>query len=629
MRFLGLINIIFCLFFLISNAHAFSLKLDPSAHFPNIPNAQESIEKYFSDIESILPASIKNELGTAITINFRKINPDHTNTVIGLSSKNNTITLNQDLIYNITHESLKSIKDKAGHHSDDYQFALATLIHEIIHQYDYHTKLSNDPALQALIGDNEYGFLIKHHKMLNQKTDRSIDPYEFFSAKESLAVNSEYFLLDPNYKCRKPTFYSYLATQFDYQAFSNSACQINTTIPTVSAHIAGEADLTNLDVSRLYQVHYLFAGKGPKLMSKWGHAMYRLVFCAPGKAMGPRCLYDTAYHFVVSYRAEINDPTGGSLGGIIGKYPSKLFLIPMSDVVNEYTEGDLRELISLPLKITEEQKSLFFYRVLEQYWAYEGKYLFFSNNCATEAVNLLRVLFPDDKEVLKLAVLHPLSFYQKLIKMNLIDDKLLSNLKEAKNNTYYYPSLRGTLEDAWNTINKLSSQKAMYKSMDEFAKKSKAKERQELFANVMNNSSIGKKSRIIIRFKILEDHIIQIAQKDFLTKLTKQVTSSKQSKEKYTNLLNKYQSIYSKFSPSNYISKKDKNVGYGIPLVSEFTPPSLEELTALKDQLVILQKNMKNLLLEEHEQEITEMQNSINNKAFYLNELMKAVKEGN
>ena len=43
------------------------------------------------------------------------------------------------------------------------------------------------------------------------------------------------------------------------------------------------------------------------------------------------------------------------------------------EIVEEYTRGQWRELISLPLNFKKEQKDMFVNATLEHYWSYKGR----------------------------------------------------------------------------------------------------------------------------------------------------------------------------------------------------------------------------------------------------------------
>src|SRR3546814_3856744 len=92
-------------------------------------------------------------------------------------------------------------------------------------------------------------------------------------------------------------------------------------------------------------------------MSRWGHSMLRLVVCAPGRPRGPDCRLDLQYHLVLSFRAFVDDVQVSSWRGLTGSYPSRLYLLPLQQVVDEYTRVELRGLQSIPLRRSEEHTS--------------------------------------------------------------------------------------------------------------------------------------------------------------------------------------------------------------------------------------------------------------------------------
>jgi hypothetical protein len=110
------------------------------------------------------------------------------------------------------------------------------------------------------------------------------------------------------------------------EPFGSTPCEMNKKITLMTQSVEKKPTLTRvIDPARIYQIHYLFAGKGKEMMSRWGHAMFRLVICAPGKPVGPSCLQDFSHHVVVSYRANVEDMTMSYKKGMDGSYASQLF----------------------------------------------------------------------------------------------------------------------------------------------------------------------------------------------------------------------------------------------------------------------------------------------------------------
>ena len=267
-------------------------------------------------------------------------------------------------------------------HRTLHRLAWATLLHELVHVLDGQLGLSHDVTFRALSALPLRGPLTRSRNVLAL---RSPDGAEFVSAEESLAVNAEFFLLDPEYKCRRPTLYRFFEDRLRYRPFPGYACRVPVEVP-----LGDEA--LRLDPRRIYQVHLLFAARGDELVSRWGHAMFRLVVCAPEReTVDARCLQDLSHHVVLTFAANLaGELSISTYKGLFGGYPSQLFVKRFPDVLIEYTELELRDLESLPLLLSDDEKQQFVLRALELYWAYSGRYFFLSNNCATESLGLLR-----------------------------------------------------------------------------------------------------------------------------------------------------------------------------------------------------------------------------------------------
>jgi hypothetical protein len=261
----------------------------------------------------------------------------------------------------------------------------AVLIHEFTHLKDNREKISLDHDFQRIVGVKRITSNRKK-KIINRETEVSPDPYEFKNLEESLAVNVEFLFLDPEYECRKPASAEFLSKKIGMKL--KRECKKNYHVLLQSSFLEDHYRASvSIDPQKIYQIHYLFAGKGDSLMSRWGHAMFRLVVCAPfRKVVGPECLGDVSHHIVLSYRANVSDLTINYASGLTGKYPSQLYLLRYLEIQQEYTKFELRDLISIPLKLTLDQKKDFIDLTLERFWTYQGKYYFIDNNCGTEVV---------------------------------------------------------------------------------------------------------------------------------------------------------------------------------------------------------------------------------------------------
>ena len=163
--------------------------------------------------------------------------------------------------------------------------ALAALLHELAHLYDRTAAggLSRDPRLLDLAG---WQMAVPGHRRSrhNHFSDRSPDRYELTSPREFVAVNLEHYLLDPEYACRRPALAAWFDAHFGEVPSGREPCAEG--LAFVQDPAAGAEPLQLLDPARVYAVDYLLAEGGPGVASHWGHAMLRLVVCAPGRAPG-------------------------------------------------------------------------------------------------------------------------------------------------------------------------------------------------------------------------------------------------------------------------------------------------------------------------------------------------------
>lgn len=271
----------------------------------------------------------------------------------------------------------------------------------------------------------------------NAFSGRSPDDYERSSPAEYLAVNAEYFLLDPGYACRRPALAAWFAAQIGPLA-DTPAC--DAALPLVQAEEnTGAASLLAVDPARVYAVDYLLAEGNDQMMSRWGHSMLRLVICAPGRPPGPACRMDLSYHRVLSFRAFVGDVQISSWRGLTGAYPSRLFVLPLNQVINEYTQVELRGLSSVPLRLQPTEIASLLERVAQVQWSYSGRYRFVSNNCAVETGKLLQEGVPRWATP-GLNRITPRGLLTRLERQGHADGTVLGDRSEALRQGYYFAS---------------------------------------------------------------------------------------------------------------------------------------------------------------------------------------------
>ena len=260
--------------------------------------------------------------------------------------------------------------------------ALATVVHEIAHAFDRQGgRWSSDPVFRRLAGWDRLG-------KDNAYRLRSPDDYERHSAAESFAVNLEWFLLDPTYACRRPALAAWYAQQFGPAAQPAADCAPGLPWLAATGRNGGVA-LEVIDPARVYAVDYLLADSGGPPMSRFGHSMLRLVICAPGREPGERCRMDLSHHRVLSFRAFVDDVQVSSWAGLTGGYPSRLFLLPLDQVIDEYNRVELRDLRAWPLALSPARIDRLLQAAARVHWEYDGDYTFIGNNCAVETGRLL------------------------------------------------------------------------------------------------------------------------------------------------------------------------------------------------------------------------------------------------
>lgn len=299
--------------------------------------------------------------------------------------------------------------------------------------------LSDDPRLLDLAGWQQAVGKRGEREQDNGQNGRSPDLYELSNPREFVAVNLEYFLLDPSYACRRPALQRYFAAHFAW-APSQQPCAAGYAYLNAGRDFARQP-LGQLDPERVYQVDYLLAEPNQQWASRWGHSMLRLVICAPGRPRGPDCRLDLQDHLVLSYRAFVGDVQLSSWDGLTGAYPSRLFVLPLAQVIEEYTKVELRGLASVPLRLSRPELEQLVERAAELHWSYDGDYWFLSNNCAVETLKLLRSGSGRD-ELQALDSIMPNGLLEILDGRGLADMSVLADPREALRLGYRFDSFR-------------------------------------------------------------------------------------------------------------------------------------------------------------------------------------------
>ncbi len=311
--------------------------------------------------------------------------------------------------------------------------------------------LSDDPRFLDLAGWPQYVGRRGEREQHNAQFMRSPDSYELSSPKEYIAVNMEYFLLDPSYGCRRPALNQYLRDHFGWAPPQNTCAK---GLPFINAGSDfARQPLGEIDPERVYEVDFLLAEANQNLVSRWGHSMLRLVICKPGRPRGPDCRLDLDQSLVLSYRAFVNDVQLSSWDGLVGAYPSRLFVLPLGQVIDEYTKTELRSLASVPLKLNRDEIENLVRQAAEMHWSYDGNYWFLSNNCAVESLKLLRSGTANPR-LNDLDSIMPNGLLAVLKGRGLADTRVLDDPREALRLGYRFDSYRERYQAMFDVLRK-------------------------------------------------------------------------------------------------------------------------------------------------------------------------------
>jgi hypothetical protein len=385
------------------------------------PGERVAAQRVLAEAPALFPATWQARFSAPVPVRWSDALPDD----VHGRARNGAITLRRALLAQVTPDMPLP------------RAVTAAVVHELTHVLDRAPTggWSRSARWRDLAGWQQQPWRLG--RTSNAFTARSPDAYERHSPAEFLAVNAEHYLLDVDYACRRPALAAWFAAHVG-PLEQQSSCDPD--IPLVQAgDVSGEASLLQLDPARVYAVDYLLAEGNDALMSRWGHSMLRLVICAPGRPRGPACRMDLVHHRVVSFRAFVGDVQISSWAGLTGAYPSRLFLLPLNQVINEYTQVELRGLSSIPLALREDEIASLLERIAQVHWSYDGRYRFVSNNCAVETGKLLQEGVP------RLATpglnrITPHGLLSRLERQELADVTVLADRDQALRQGYYFAS---------------------------------------------------------------------------------------------------------------------------------------------------------------------------------------------
>ncbi|MFJ2367542.1 DUF4105 domain-containing protein [Pseudomonas sp. NPDC087697] len=449
------------------------------------PAEQQASQALLDEAMQALPPRFIEQLDRRIDVGWTDEMPGN---AYGEASLVSEVDLNRNLLKGLVDGSAATKKTNRPHGTVRREM-LATMLHELTHIYDRarlwtsterlliqrctrqnnssglvgipdqcrgqtdrRFTLSDNPRLLDLAGWPQYVGRRGEREQHNRQIARTPDLYETSSPKEFVAVNMEYFLLDPSYACRRPALYRYYQEHFGWAPPAKDNCATSFSFLNAGNDFAKQP-LGQVDPERVYSVDYLLAEANQNLVSRWGHSMLRLVICAPGRPRGPDCRLDLEYSLVLSYRAFVGDVQLSSWDGLVGKYPSRLFVLPLSQVIDEYTKTELRSLASVPLNLSRSEIGELVEHAAEMHWSYDGNYFFLSNNCAVESLKLLRS-GSNNPQLIGLDSIMPNGLLEILKARGLADTSVLDDPREALRLGYRFDSFRDRYQAMFEVLKK-------------------------------------------------------------------------------------------------------------------------------------------------------------------------------
>lgn len=458
----------------------------------------------------------------------------------------------------------------------------ATVIHELAHLYDARHQVSQDKRFRGMVVARKGRTL--RRSLRNYNGANSPDAYEFKNVVEAFAVNLEYYVMDERYRCARPALTAFFDRQFDADA--RPVCRESSYV-LVHSHILSDnlIEMASIDPDSVYAVHYLHAADGTSMASRWGHAMFRLVTCAPHrKEVNADCLADVAHHLVLSYRANVVDLQINYLKGLWGAYPSRLFIYELPEIIKEYARHEFRNLISIPLKLSAKEKSDFLALTLERYWNYRGKYYFISNHCGTESVRHLNTSLQKPEK--RLPALTPRGLLRKLGKTRLVDRVSYEAMRNASDpSPYFFPSRAADYESAFASVQGYDL--FPQRTFSRFIKKSDVADReaayQDFFTGDVYQSLNEADQQKLVREMLFLERLLQSREK---SRLSEEVV--RLLKKTDANAIEGMQEHIRAFSASPWVLVEDG--AYGVPDKkairryldrNELRTDSLDELQAI------------------------------------------------
>lgn len=274
------------------------------------------------------------------------------------------------------------------------------------------------------------------------------------SLAETYALHASEYMVDPLYRCKRPLVAHVLESVWNYQS---AAPPCNQQVPFLVAEGEAGNQIRWVDPARVYAVHLLFAGSTGNSMSRFGHVTLRIVQCAKERKMvDQQCEEDLFDHLSLGFKANIDELDLSLWKGVNGGYTMKLYAKSFIDTYREYSIDEFRNMYSLPLVLSPQDKQLLIAALAEVHWSYSTDYRFFTQNCATQVQWLLNSVVAGGASTAPLIFpnkhYRPDHLFETAQNSTQFRGAVLNNLQTAEQQGYYFPSTQGYYQRAVDNI---------------------------------------------------------------------------------------------------------------------------------------------------------------------------------
>lgn len=296
------------------------------------------------------------------------------------------------------------------------------------------------------------------------RTELAVSGYQL--GQQAYARMMADYLATPDFNCRHPVYAYYLQRRYSVVAKTG---QCSAELPfAILTHHEG-VQLRWVNISRVKEIHLLFASNSQSMASRFGHVALRLVICPEGKFTAEQCDSNLSEHIVLGFRAHIDELSLDSIKALTGKYRAYLFAHPFIDVYKEYAIDEFRDVYSLPMHLNNAQKERLLRGLADVHWRFSGEYSFFSNNCATILQRALQNLLPELLEDPKLVktYLRPDHYFEAIKASTWSEGVKLIDLERAERDGFFFSSTKAYYEQALQEVRNAMS-RPVFKDIQDY-----------------------------------------------------------------------------------------------------------------------------------------------------------------